>query len=103
MNGGWMGGLFQNYRKDSCRCTSLFLSTFGGRYDSLLSYTTTITPRELELIAPLSDLDGVVMSPPPICFSWFVCLCAEINEWTYVAFSCPVSLVFLVENNSLAF
>lgn len=45
-----MGGLLQNYLKDSRRCTSLLLSTFGGRYDSLLAYTTTITPRELELL-----------------------------------------------------
>ena len=34
---GWMDGLFQNYLKGSCRCTRLFLSTFGGRYDRLLS------------------------------------------------------------------
>lgn len=39
-----MDGLFQNYLKDSCRCTRLFLSTFGGRYDSLLSYINTPPP-----------------------------------------------------------
>ena len=39
-----MDGLFQNYLKDSCRSTRLFLSTFGGRYDSLLSYINTPPP-----------------------------------------------------------
>ena len=46
----------------------------------LHKHTTTITPRELGVIARLSDLGGVVVSPPCICFSWLVCLCAEISQ-----------------------
>ena len=43
-------------------------------------WATHITPRELEVTAPLSDLGGVLMSPPRVYSSWLVCLCAEINQ-----------------------
>lgn len=46
----------------------------------LHKHSTTITPRELEVTAPLSDLGGVLMSPPRVYSSWLVCLCAEINQ-----------------------
>ena len=62
----------------------------------LHKHTTIITPRKLDLITTLSNIDGTCTSPPHVCFSWFVCLCAETSQGTYVAFSCHVSLVSLV-------